>query len=79
MTAARWLTAAALTAAGGALVWLFEPGIAWTAVGLVHAILAYAGALALGIGVCLLAFNDAVERAGKRLLIHSLKRGAPHD
>ena len=66
MSPARWLASAALTAAGGTLFWQFEPGMAWTDYGLGCAILAYVGAVALGVGVSVLTL-DAVERAGNRL------------
>ena len=61
-----WFASAALTVAGAALVWVCEPGMAWTAYGLGCAILAYIGELALGVGVSVMTL-EAVERAGKRL------------
>ena len=72
------ISALVLTGSGIALIWAFEPGITPTDCGLGCFIIAYVGELALGVGASALLL-DGVERAGKRLLIHLLKRGSPHD
>ena len=65
----RPLPALALLAAGFALILAFEPHMhAWTALALGCGLLSYGGALIAGVGLCGLVMNDAVERAGARLL-----------
>ena len=64
----RSIGSIALMAIGAALIWAYEPDMhAWTAYALGCGLFAIAGGAMFGVGLCMLAMNDATERAGRRI------------